>query len=263
MSLQYLQFEFNTPVAIIGDVHESFRELQILIDKLPADAVLVFVGDYFDKSKPHFPGQPAIERVLPTLELLERLNDSRNVHLIAGNHERAIVRYLGKKIHLEPELVKTAFNSIEVFQSNPEMFKRLEALYEQMSTGLVLSVEGFGSVLVSHAPVDPVYFESDDAIAQRERSNLRMQREPEAVIEAVSPIIKAKLNEKHTLHVFGHLAIGGLPKEVNRRIFLDTGAVAGNKLSALLLHKGQRRFVTVDSFAEPSDYAVDLSNWNP
>lgn len=262
MSLKHLQFDSNTPIAIIGDVHESYRELALLVERLPKEAALVFVGDYFDKSKPHFEGQEAVERVEPTLRMLEDLVACRQVHLIAGNHERAVVRFLKKQIHLEPELLETAFNSIKVFQANPALFERLDRLYEQMSTGLVLDVESFGKVLVSHAPVDPVYFEADDLRAQRERSNLRMERELQAVIRAVKPIVQSPMSPDYALHVFGHLAIEGPARELNRRVFLDTGAVAGNRLSALLIHKGEKSFVSVASLAPKSDYAVDLSGWS-
>ena len=68
---------------IIGDVHGEYKTLLSLVDKLPKDAKLIFVGDLVDKG-------------LQTKEVISFVRE--NSHLsVKGNHESSVIK-VGKRV---------------------------------------------------------------------------------------------------------------------------------------------------------------------
>ncbi len=73
------------PIAFIGDVHGWLERVDALIDRLPSNAHLIFLGDLIDRG-PDSAG--VISRV-------RGLCESGRASCILGNHEYALIRALG------------------------------------------------------------------------------------------------------------------------------------------------------------------------
>lgn len=78
------------PTYLIGDIHGCLKELDALLKKLPADAQLIFLGDYIDRG-PDSKG--CIERLM--------LEKHRSIFL-RGNHEQMLLDYF--HISRDPEI---------------------------------------------------------------------------------------------------------------------------------------------------------------
>lgn len=78
------------PTYLIGDIHGCLRELEALLKKLPAEARLIFLGDYIDRG-PDAKG--VIERLM--------LEKDRSIFL-RGNHEQMLLDYF--HISRDPEI---------------------------------------------------------------------------------------------------------------------------------------------------------------
>lgn len=67
----------------IGDVHGCVRTLDALLDRLPGDAPLVFLGDYIDRG----PDSPGV------LDRLIALDSERTCIFLRGNHDQMLLDY--------------------------------------------------------------------------------------------------------------------------------------------------------------------------
>ena len=120
---------------IVGDVHGCLDELLLLLDRLhfdPAEDVLISVGDIVDRGP----------RIRATVEYLFALP---HFHMVLGNHEDKLLRYLkGNKVTVSGGLETTVASYGDQFP--PELAERLAAL------PLILKTP---SGYVVHAGFDP------------------------------------------------------------------------------------------------------------
>ena len=75
---------------IIGDIHGCFKELNLLLNTIPADEKLLFLGDYVDRGPDSY---NVIERIM--------VEKHRSIYLL-GNHEEMMIDFLknnGKNTH--------------------------------------------------------------------------------------------------------------------------------------------------------------------
>ena len=72
----------------IGDIHGCLEPLESLVDKLPRDDALVFLGDYVDRG-------PQSAQVIDYLKDLAR---QRHCRFFMGNHEVMSESFLAKVI---------------------------------------------------------------------------------------------------------------------------------------------------------------------
>lgn len=71
-------------VCIIGDVHGSCKELDLLLKKIPEDSEIIFLGDLVDRG-------PDSYRVV---EIAHSLHESGRARLVKGNHESTMLRFM-------------------------------------------------------------------------------------------------------------------------------------------------------------------------
>ena len=223
------------PLAIIGDVHESVDALKELISTIPPESQIVFLGDLFDK------GQDTENM----LSYLEELVDT-GAMIVVGNHESFVARRLLNKIEAisnEGEL----FSSLKVFQDCPDLAQRFLKLYENMLPFIVFKNYG-KTVYVTHAPCYNSFLGKMSEKAQKFQRNFYFASRAQEDMVSELRFVEEEAKNSHPIHVFGHIAHAMKHMEMKNKIWLDSGAVYGRKLSALLVSvNGARKLVSVNA----------------
>lgn len=226
--------DLQQPIAFIGDVHECRDALEALVAQLPARALLVLDGDLFDKGG-DTEGMVAY---------LERLLAEREVELIAGNHETYLAKRLRGDIDpaLPPEEEAAIFTALPVLQANSELAQRFLALYARMRNFLYIpGMETRRSCYVTHAPCLNMHIGKPRFEAAMR--NFRYEHDAPARQPCQQFLDEAEPGQP--LHLFGHVPHADRNLVFRNKVFLDTGAVHGNALSALLFDKDGYRAVSV------------------
>lgn len=223
------------PIAI-GDIHGCLTPLRLLIDRLPPDETLIFLGDYIDRG----PDSVGV------LHYLQRLTRERPCRFLVGNHEDLMLKAIEAGRHIGTWLMNGGTATIRSYGLEPgEWMHSPErgAFLEQdraFVVGLELYVEDEATIFV-HAGIDPNIPE----MALQERETLLWIRE--RFFRAASAWEGKEI-------VFGHTPtlLMGLPHgeifQKGKLYGIDTGCVYGGVLTAL--HSR-----THEIFQEPSDFS--------
>jgi len=208
------------PTWIIGDIHGCLRELEDLLEKLPGDARLIFVGDYIDRG-PDAKG--VIERLMA---------ESQRSIFLRGNHEQMLLDYFH-----EPENPDTLI-WLKSVNGGPQTLASYGlgpgAAYEDLPASHRGFIEGL-----------PLYYEGDDFIAVHAGVNVAIHRLEDQAADDLLYIRMNWINHeaawpgKHV--VYGHTPARYLfGRERQHEIIrgknstgIDTGCVYGGSLTAL------------------------------
>lgn len=237
------------PYVIIGDSHECTEELKELrekcLDTYP-DAQVVHIGDYLNKG-------------LDTTNMIQYIEScvKQGDILIIGNHES--YTYSRLKGFSEPNLElenKQIFSSIETFLKDEDLTNRFFNLFEQSLPYLIFNLghkHGNNPVYVTHAPCVKEALGKHNRLALREQRRYRIKDRSLPIKEDLGWFYE-DANVDHPLHIIGHVAHkptsfkGHIYKN---KVFIDTGAVHGNKLTAVVVIDGRiSSFISVDSKRE-------------
>lgn len=199
---------------IIGDVHGCYDELIELLDKLNYKPsidgdltyrgseyrILVFVGDLIDRGPKN-------------IEVLKLLIDAKEPHIMRGNHDDKLYRYLkGNRVELTDGLLETTYQ----LDLEDSIFK--ERLLEWLKFLPYYQILDEGKLVVSHAGILEKYIGYYTAAIQQfcmwNRTNW-----PESY-------------RGDAYQVYGHTPIEEA-KWVGKTINIDTGCVFGGSLTAL------------------------------
>lgn len=213
----------SSKTCVIGDIHGCFNSLTTLLKLVESEAdAFVFLGDYIDRG-------PDSKQVIECILDLKKRH--RNVVTLLGNHEIMLINYLkgyddatfikaggeetlisyGIKPKIKPEKAK------ELFPRQHMDFLNELALLRQDHHGIYV-----------HAGIEPGVHLS------RQASSYCLWVRDEFIrtsYEFTKPVI------------FGHTVFKE-PFIQKNKIGIDTGAVYGGKLTALLLP--EKRFISVD-----------------
>jgi len=221
----------------IGDVHGRLDLLQLLLDRVDADAAgrpcrLVFCGDYVDRG-------PASADVLEWLVGLTRILGPR-VTLLKGNHEQALLRFLddpsigalwierfgGAETLLSYGVpAPDAGAPGELAAARDELLANMPAGHLRLLQGLQLAFVHH-DYLFTHAGLSP-----EARLSEQTEDDLLWG--PDGFLEAKGPF------EKFVVH--GHTWRGDEPELLGHRIGLDTGAYATGVLTAVRIEDGDHR----------------------
>lgn len=222
-NLTEFNFDKNRPLAIIGDIHEHIVALDMLLQRVPENAQLIFVGDLVDKGG----------NTKEIIEMIEPLV-AKGAIMVVGNHEAFVARRLRGEIDAinnEDEL----FPSLKVFKKDKALAERFLKLYDLMLPFACVRTHG-KTIYITHAPC---YNKSLGKLDERNRKFQRnfyfASRDNDSMMEELQFIIDEAKNT-HPYHVFGHVAHKLKDVEFKNKIWLDTGAVYGGKLSAFVVY---------------------------
>lgn len=251
---------------IVGDVHGMIRPLRTLIDELevqPGDT-LVFVGDLIDKG----PDSAGVVRYVERL----RHESACEIVVVEGNHEDRMRRYL-RNHRVRPAIAR------EQSDRAPELLALQKQLDLEETPFLNWSVPFFRcsryGVLVVHGGIPgtmrdfPESVEAAQALVGRDAKRFgKIMRT--RFIDAVSgeflalgkqtsgdPFWAEAYDGRFGHVVFGHQPFLEGPAEFPYATGIDTGAVHGGGLTALVFSPDMpRRFISVRSECV-SPYVLD------
>lgn len=215
--------------AIIGDVHEQVYSLRQLLKQigysLEDDRIenregwkLVLVGDYLDKDV----------RTAETVDFMYRNID--RITMLIGNHERWIYRYFFDpefKVTRSEEYIDKYFTSLKYLEQDEDARMKFKHVFERSVP--FFETEKF---IVTHAPVKKKYLGKSDRKSVSHQINLRRNWDDP---NEATRFLTEEADDADKLHVFGHIAMQQVERYKNK-IGIDTGAYAGNKLTALIIH---------------------------
>lgn len=232
----------SRPIAVIGDVHENVPALDLLVSRLPADALLVFVGDLIDKGG----DTEGIVRYMNALV------QSRDVLLVEGNHEHYIADAL-RKLEADPAFQlpddhAEKFSSFAALKDDAGLRQDFMTLYSRMLPFVCIpGAEGRHTLYVTHAPCAERELGKPKFVKAMRNWRIDPDR---PVLDQLEVFLAGAAGNKAT-HVFGHFAHKAPKLFVGNKVFLDTGYVHGGRLSALLLRNGSPEVVAVGADEVP------------
>lgn len=228
-------------IDIIGDIHGCFKEFEALTKKLgydwssgipvhPANRKLSFVGDLTDRG-------PESLRVI---EVVYRLIKEKKAYYSPGNHCNKLYRFfLGNKVQIAHGLETTVAEYEALPHKQQEDVKnQFIWLYESSPLYQVLDE---GNLIVAHAGIreDDIGKTSNAVKTFVLYGDITGKKNPDGTPERRD---WAQHYNGKALIVYGHTPIKE-PKRIKRTINIDTGAVFGNKLTALRYPEDQLIFV--------------------
>lgn len=206
---------------IIGDIHEYKKAFEELLAKLAEGSLNVIVGDYIDKGND----------TAASIRRIRMFVDGGGI-VIHGNHESyAVKRIKGLIKNPDLELEAKYMESIQVLLNDPELAAELVDLYDNHSLPF-LKILGprVRTVYITHAPCQNKYLGKMTNDALKAQRNLYGRRDLD-YREAFKFVFEEAVGN-HPLHIFGHVAHNAAKLEFRNKVFLDTGAAYGNKLTA-------------------------------
>lgn len=112
---------------IIGDVHGEFDSLRILVDKLPKDSKLIFVGDLVDRGR-------------KSKEVIDFVK-SNNHLCVLGNHEKMMIEYVTEFKQTYPNLPSMVYYHRWINNGGKQTLLSYEVIYVDKSDGKLVCLE--------------------------------------------------------------------------------------------------------------------------
>lgn len=216
---------------VVGDIHECLQTFHHLLTRLGHTLTdgqltinehagkLILNGDWIDKGK-------------QTAAIIEFLYENRAHFLLTiGNHEHFVYHYLKGEIKgVESDVLQNYFDSVAVLQQDDELRMKFFTLVEQAKPFYRRIGGNQQSFIVTHAPCKQKHLGKLNAAAKRRQRNFRLNRE-----KPIEPQLEFLAEESYfnlPLHLFGHVACQE-PFRLKNKRSVDTGAVSGNRLTAV------------------------------
>lgn len=196
----------------IGDIHGCFDKLDALLSKLPISFgtdLLVFLGDYIDRG-------PESRRTLETVIMLKGLYPD-HVICLKGNHEWMFSRYLAG-IDKELFLINGGLKTLKEY-SLPGKGLDVPVEHKNFINALDLFLETDFYIFV-HAGLRP--------------GKPLSEQNPYDILWIREPFISSDYDWGKRI-IFGHTPFLKGPFIMPNKIGIDTGAVYGRKLTALII----------------------------
>lgn len=248
-----LSYERGQAVAIIGDSHECVEELEALVKKVESrygdKTVFVHVGDYLDK------GGNTAEMVKTVSDFL----DTGRHHIVTGNHENYVYKRLIGEIDANPELEAEHMTSLATLLEDKDLSELVVRNYAGSLPYLRLTSPDSREVIVTHAPCKTKYLGKHTSEAMREQRNFRF-KDREGDMREELGFLYEEAETIHPIHVFGHVAHACKNLVYKNKVFLDTGAVHGGNLTAMVMCNGSYEFMSVPCVQKHKNGAEALPN---
>ena len=223
------------PIAVIGDIHGSLRQLEKLLDLIDRMEArpdrVVFVGDYIDRG----------DDSAGVLRLLHDLDSRKEYTCLMGNHEQMLLDFLSNpskhgSFWLSNGGLQTlaSFGIAPIPLQSPEedWVKLAEALSSAIGSKMELWLRSLpqywqcGNVGVVHAAADPAL-----PLEDQSRSHLLWGH----------PDFTKRPREDGLWIVHGHTIVDAVQVS-DGRFSIDTGCYATGRLSAVILETDQAAY---------------------
>ena len=247
----------------IGDVHGMLEELNALLTKLELkdDDTIIFVGDLLDKG-PDSPG--VVQRV-------RTLSTTHNVVLVMGNHEDTHSRYRKHTVH-NPKTAEDMASRKQELQPITAALSISDIAF--LDTAVPFYRTPTCDILVVHGgiPADrrtfPKTVQEIGAMSSKDRKSFKLTLRTRYVDadtghfvglgqeEPQDPFWAEVYDGRFGHVIFGHEPFIGKIKHFNHATGIDTGAVFGGGLTALVVETDcSQTVVSVESrpYKEPRD----------
>lgn len=272
--LEAMTFEYqdNTRVlnidsgkfAIYGDVHQQYKELEILFEKASAAGFVnhLLIGDYIDKDDE--------ESLKKTLDFVYRQCNAGKMRLIRANHEEYVYRHLK-----DPSYVYEENDETQYFTSLKYLLKEENELYRNMFFDLFenftydyAKVENDRNyAYITHSPCDEMHLGKHSPKSLKMMRNTRFfSEEGKESIELMGPILEQSASNK-ALHIFGHVEVGIDFHTYRNKLAIDCGCVSGGHLVACLydVDIGKKEFISQETLSKEKkkllDFSVHIKQW--
>ena len=233
-----LSYARGEAVAIIGDSHECAEELEALVKKVEGrygdKTKFVHVGDYIDKG--HNTGG--------MVKTVSDFLDTGRHHFITGNHENYVYKRLIGEIDANPELEAEHMTSLATLLADEDLAHTFKGVHARSIPYLRLTSPDSREIIVTHAPCKTKYLGKHTDAAMREQRNFRF-KDREGDMREELGFLYEEAETIHPLHVFGHVAHSSRTLTFKNKVFLDTGAVHGGNLTAMVMCNGSYEFMHV------------------
>lgn len=245
------QLHNNVTYSIIGDIHCCYTELKELIIKLgfeidTQDKIIskinhqiILIGDILDKGTQL---KQTIDFVYHNLSILK---------IVRGNHENFVYKYFQnpQDNSLSRAEIQKNFNSIITLEKDNDLLQKFFEIYEK--TQPFFTHKDF---IASHAPSQEKYLGKFDEESQKNQRNIRFPRQSnfetfeqfQNSLETTFDFLKKEAEFSHPFCIFGHVMVKDVLK-IDNKIGIDTGCVAGNRLSAVTIQNGKATYTSVPS----------------
>ena len=202
----------------IGDIHGCYDKLISLMDRLPFDLhsdTLIFLGDYINR------GSQSKEVIEYLLKLKQ---SSENIIFLKGNHEHALLEYAQTKDQEYLRLLR----SMDV---EPTLKSYSDAKFQSLSDlGFLPPAHlDFLNGLLTYYKTDDYLFIHAGVIPGEDPDGCSLDR----LLSVRDTFLRYEHKLGYTV-VFGHTPFE-MPLVAPGMIGIDTGAVYGNMLTAVLL----------------------------
>lgn len=216
---------------IIGDIHGCFSEFKELTNKLGYEWTseipihihgrkLAFVGDLTDRGP----------QSLKVIETVSKLVKKGVAYYVPGNHCNKLYRYFkGNKVQVTHGLETTVAEYDALDESRRQLIR--EAFITLYENAPLYQVLDNGKLVIAHAGIREDYIGKNSAKVKTFvlYGDITGEKNPDG-----SPVRRdwAKYYHGKALIVYGHTPVKNV-RIVNNTYNIDTGAVFGNKLTAL------------------------------
>lgn len=202
---------------VIGDVHGCFYTLQKLLEKLPSDAEIIFVGDLCDRG-------------LHSKEVIELVMNN-NYHCVRGNHDDYMITHIQECMDNRDLCVrwkdKDYMGGKETLQSYKNHYEIMLKHIEWLETlPRYIELENY---FLTHGFCLPYYQKRDE-----ERSHIGLLKNRISDEEEWGHDWEKNWRDYDIINIFGHTDYDEV--EIGENYYgIDTGCVFGRKLTAIQL----------------------------
>ena len=202
---------------IIGDVHGEYRQLLSLLDKLPQNAHICFVGDLIDRCKY---SDKVVDLVI-----------ERGYDCVLGNHEQMMLHSYQNKIDMDLWLQNGGKKTLKRYKyASPNLLHKHLNFFKELPYFLYYEFEDAKPLVVSHSYIHSVW---QGINYQYKKSSLNDMMWSHFTEDIRVTMDREKEKQNSIFNIFGHTVIDDVIV-TDTYAMIDTGAYyKDGKLSAI------------------------------
>ena len=204
-------------VYIIGDVHGKYKQLLSLLDKLPKNAHICFVGDLIDRGRY---SDKVVDLVI-----------ERGYDCVLGNHEQMMMHsYQNKALYMDLWLQNGGKQTLSRYKYANSSIREHLNFFKNLPYFLYYEFENVKPLVVSHSYIHDIWQGIDFQYEKTSLDNIIWSHFTEDIRVAMD---REKEKQNSIFNIFGHTVIDDIIV-TDTYAMIDTGACyKDGKLSAI------------------------------